>query len=72
MSTVEREIIESYMAEAYWTAIDNLSRYKFWMFGYHAAKWINYCRLLGERRPNPFKAFVDLAKEQKSKGYPPG
>lgn len=51
-------------AEAYEKAIDSLGRYKFEMFGYHASAWVKYNKLLPRlcRNPNPFKAFVDLAK----------
>lgn len=44
-----------------WTA---LAGYKFWMFGYHAARWINYNNLLDHKRPNPFKDAVKLAREK--------
>lgn len=56
------KIIEQ-MNEAYEKAVEALSGYKFWMFGYHAARWINYNRLLDERKPNPFKVFVKLARD---------
>lgn len=41
----------------------NLGRYKFWMFGYFAARWVYLNRLLGTKRPNPFKRIVLLARE---------
>ena len=41
-----------------------LSAYKFWMFGYHAGRWVNYNNLLKERDPNPFKDIVALARRK--------
>jgi len=49
-------------------AWDALARYKFWMFGYHAAAWIKYNDLLrpGEGRArNPFRDLVLLARSKK-------
>lgn len=43
-------------------AWEALSGYKFWMFGYHAARWINYNNLLPVKRPNPFRECVALAR----------
>jgi len=48
--------------DAYTKAIKCLAAYKFWMFGYHAARWVNYNKLFEKPNPNPFKKFVDLAK----------
>ena len=42
-----------------WTA---LAGYKFWMFGYHASRWVGYNQLLDKREPNPFRAAVTLAR----------
>jgi hypothetical protein len=41
-----------------------LSGYKFWMFGYHAARWINYNNLLDRenRKANPFIVLVKMAR----------
>jgi hypothetical protein len=50
-------------AKAATDAIKNLARYKFSMFGYHAARWVTLNAILGDRQPNPFKSFVDLAKK---------
>ena len=46
-----------------WSA---LSRYKFWMFGYHASGWVRLNRLLppGHIEPNPFRPLVDEARER--------
>jgi len=50
----------TYEAEAEaWKA---LAKYKFWMFGYYAARWVTLNRLSGDRRPNPFKKLVGMAK----------
>lgn len=45
-------------------AIKNLARYKFSNFGYHAARWVTLNAIIGDRQPNPFKAFVALAREE--------
>lgn len=50
------------MADAEAKAWEALSGYKFWMFGYHAARWINYSRLLPGRHPNPFRELVQIAR----------
>jgi hypothetical protein len=54
------------MDEARRQAISDLGRYKFWMFGYHAARWVTLNRLLPEdlRQPNPFRRFVQAAREE--------
>jgi hypothetical protein len=45
-------------------AWDSLARYKFWMFGYHAAQWVLLNQLDSpERMPNPFKKLVQVARE---------
>lgn len=59
-----RERAEKQMAEAERKAWDSLARYKFWMFGYHAADWVKLNRLGGFNRPNPFLALVKLARER--------
>ncbi len=55
---------------AYKKAIDSLGRYKFYMFGYWAAKWVTINNLLGfnpanDKQRNPFKSLVKLAQEMK-------
>lgn len=45
-------------------AWDSLARYKFWMFGYHAAQVVKLRRTLGLRGGNPFRALVDQARTQ--------
>ncbi len=44
-----------------WT---NLARYKFLMFGYHAANWVTLNRLIGDKKPNPFRKLVKFACEK--------
>ena len=46
-------------------AVDALSRYKFWMFGYYAAKWVSYNRLIGDGKANPFRQLVKTAQWMK-------
>jgi hypothetical protein len=43
-------------------AIKNLQRYKFSNFGYHAARWVTLNRIIGDKKPNPFKHLVDCAR----------
>lgn len=60
---VEECVLEA-MKDAEKKAWEALSRYKFLMFGYHAARWVNYYKLLGGRRANPFRDAVLLAREK--------
>lgn len=39
-----------------------LADYKFMMFGYHCAIWVNINRMGGFKKPNPFKPLVDVAR----------
>ena len=43
-------------------AWDALTRYKFWMFGYHASQWVLLNRVAQERHPNPFSDLVRCAR----------
>lgn len=56
-------------------AWDALARYKFWMFGYHAARWVFLTQLLGhEGRPiggNPFREIVLIARKKVEEGRTP-
>lgn len=47
-------------------AWDALSRYKFYMFGYHAASWVKYNQLLpqGARDSNPFGELILAARNK--------
>ncbi|MDP2730867.1 MAG: hypothetical protein Q8O55_10355 [Dehalococcoidales bacterium] len=57
-----RERIIEQMADAEAKAWEALSGYKFWMFGYHAARWVNYKQLLGEAIPSPFHQLVEIGR----------
>ncbi len=52
------------MNEAEQKAWEALSGYKFWMLGYHAARWINYNKLLDKSKPNPFRDAVNLGRQK--------
>lgn len=43
-------------------ALDSLAKYKFQMFGYHAALWTTLNRLDDNLEPNPFSSLVTLAR----------
>jgi len=60
---VSDDIIVAAMADAEQKAWEGLRGYKFWMFGYHAARWVNYNALLPHSRRfrSPFKALVEIA-----------
>jgi hypothetical protein len=64
------EILLDKLNESQAKAVDSLSRYKFEMFGYWSSTWVKYNQLAFEmgiiekKRPNPFKEFVDLAKQR--------
>lgn len=51
------------MRDAETKAWEALAGYKFWMFGYHAARWVNYNQLLPQVRRfrSPFKSLVEIA-----------
>lgn len=55
------------LAEAERKAWDSLSRYKFLMFGYHAAQFVTLNRLnrQDKRLPNPFRGLVKFARAHK-------
>jgi len=54
------------MIEAEVKAWDALARYKFWMFGYHAAQWVMLNKLTTDKRnppmKNPFRGLVKVAR----------
>jgi len=66
-STVLLVGVTAAMQDAELKAWEALSGYKFWMFGYHAGRWINYNNLLsqGERKSNPFAEAVKLARRKR-------
>lgn len=39
-----------------------LGGYKFMMFGYHAAMWVNWNKCLPKPYPNPFRGLVLVAR----------
>lgn len=57
------DIIFAAMRDAETKAWEGLRGYKFWMFGYHAARWVNYNQLLPPTRRfrSPFKSLVEIA-----------
>ena len=58
-----RDKILDQMRDAENKAWEALSGYKFWMFGYHAARWVTYNRLLHTPQPSPFTNLVKLARD---------
>ena len=68
MAQAITHILEA-MEDAERKAWDALSRYKFLMFGYHAAQWVNLRKLLlgsDQRLPaNPWRDVVSLARDWK-------
>lgn len=57
------DVILAAMRDAELKAWEGLRGYKFWMFGYHAARWVNYNQLLPNARRfrSPFRALVEIA-----------
>ena len=62
----DRPTILAAMRDAETKAWEGAAGYKFWMFGYHAARWVNYNQLLpsDQRFRNPFKALVEIARQK--------
>jgi len=60
-----KKTAEEYRQEAKDKAFDSLARYKFLMFGYHAAMWVKMNKLCRIRESNPFNDLVDLARKLK-------
>lgn len=54
--------------EAERKAWDALARYKFWMFGYWAARVVQITQSLGDREPNPFRDLVERARRVREHG----
>jgi hypothetical protein len=68
MSDLRAKVLRA-MAEAERKAWDSLSRYKFEMFGYWAARWVSLNHLLEGEFSNPFADAVRLGREKvKAKG----
>lgn len=57
--------IDEAKTEARRKAFDSLAKYKFIMFGYHAALWVKLNNLDTHKEPNPFTSLVNLARETK-------
>jgi hypothetical protein len=62
-------LLERDLAEAERKAWDALARWKFWMFGYHAADVIKIKRRLGRGREPFFKPLVELARKVMAERY---
>jgi hypothetical protein len=62
---VLKEELEKALDEAERKAIENLSIYKFYNFGYWAGIWVHLNRIAQSHRPNPFAAYVQLARSQR-------
>ena len=60
--------LKAAMKDAEQKAWDALAGYKFWMFGYHCGRWVNYNNLLPreQRQSNPFLEAVKLARRKRS------
>ena len=56
--------IAAAMDEAEAKAWEALGKYKFWMFGYHAAQWVLLNRVSERKRPNPWRELVSQARAQ--------
>lgn len=63
-----RENLGRELGHAEREAWNALGRYKFQMFGYWAAIWVHLNRIGGFKRPNPFRAAVELAKGVRAGG----
>lgn len=66
------DVIHNARLDAERKAWDSLGRYKFYMFGYHAAAWVKYNQLIAEidpsqKQPNPFSSLVKFARDQLDK-----
>jgi len=57
--------IDEAKADARAKAFDSLAKYKFMMFGYHAALWVTLNKIDTNHERNPFTPLVKLARETK-------
>lgn len=62
-------VLEADLIEAERKAWDALARWKFWMFGYHAADCIKIKRRLGRGREPFFKELVEIARTVMAQRY---
>ncbi len=64
---ISRETIIEALDEAEQKAWEALYRYKFWMFGYYASRWVFLARLwrqeTNERLANPFRPLTEAARK---------
>jgi len=63
MTTLEAKMRQE-LKEAETKAWKSLAGYKFYMFGYWAARWVQINKDWGTKKPNPFKGLVDIAKRR--------
>ena len=61
----QRDVLWDAKDEALRKAWDSLSRYKFLMFGYHAAQWVLLNRVSYIRESSPFTDLVKFASRRK-------
>ncbi len=54
---------EQFREESRTKALKALAGYKFWMFGYHAANWVNANKMCKESMSNPFVSLVSGARQ---------
>jgi len=59
--------LERAKREARRKAFDSLARYKFMMFGYHAALWVSLNTLDDTKESNPFTTLVNQARYLREK-----
>ena len=59
-----QERVEVAMRDAEHRAWESLSGYKFWMFGYHAARWVGLNQLCPQKSANPFRDLVAVARRR--------
>lgn len=57
--------IKEAKTNAKYKAIDSLTRYKFMMFGYWAAIWVELNKIDERKEPNPFKQLVLKARQMR-------
>ena len=64
MANKERLTPEKAREEAAKKAWNSLAKYKFYMFGYWAAVWVNMNKLCLIKKHNPFSGLVFLAEKK--------
>lgn len=66
MTSIQRRMLAQ-LKEAETKAWKSLAGYKFYMFGYWAARWVQVNKDGGFGKPNPFRVCVDMAKKRAKK-----